>query len=350
MDNLSGKIAPDLFHGVIQTKLGMHREALTVPPAFGVDVAVVDLPGGNAMVLASDPLSLIPSIGLQESAWLSVQLMVNDIATTGFAPMFGQFVLNLPADFSKADFETYWHYIHTFCKDAGIAITGGHTGFIEGQNSTISGAGTLVSIAPRDRVLVSSMAKPGDTILVTKTCAISSSAILALSFPETVKSKAGNEIYSLARESFYHTSSLRDALVAVGEGNENEVTAMHDVTEGGVLGAIYELAIASGNGALVDYEKIPVAPVQQKVCEIFGLDPRYCIGAGSMLITCKKGYAQSVMSRLDKADIACVEAGVITEKQKGIKIARNGKTEEMKYYESDPYWAAFYQAMKMNWR
>src|SRR5690606_17213236 len=105
--------------------------------------------------LTSDPLSLIPSLGLRESAWLSVQLMANDMATTGFAPMYGQFVLNLPATFSKPDFEAYWQHIHTFCTDIGIAVTGGHTGFIEGQNSTIAGGGTFITIAPKDKVLLS---------------------------------------------------------------------------------------------------------------------------------------------------------------------------------------------------
>src|SRR5690606_37373502 len=122
---------------------GYTRKEVRSGPRFGVDVSIVELPGGMALASTSDPLSLVPSIGIEESAWLSVHLMANDMATTGFSPMYGQFVLNLPATFSKQDFNTYWEYIHGFCKDIGVAITGGHTGFVEGQNSTISGGGTL---------------------------------------------------------------------------------------------------------------------------------------------------------------------------------------------------------------
>src|SRR5690606_38111683 len=174
MAEKSGKINYRLFRESIQNKCGKRRPDVHIGAEFGVDVAVIDLPDGQAMALTSDPLSLIPSLSLEESAWLSVQLMANDIATTGFAPMYAQFVLNLPAHFSKHEFNLYWDYIHRFCNRLGVAITGGHTGFIEGQNSTIAGGGTFITIAPKSKMLVSAYAKPGDSILLTKTCALSS--------------------------------------------------------------------------------------------------------------------------------------------------------------------------------
>src|SRR5699024_10108560 len=265
-----GKIPSDFFNRMVGKKLGASRKEVTVPAQFGVDVSVIDLPDGNALLLTSDPLSLIPSLGLEESAWLSVHLMANDMATTGFAPMYGQFVLNLPAGFSPHDFSVYWDYIHRFCADIDVAVTGGHTGFVEGQNSTIAGGGTLISIAPRNEVLVSSGAQAGDAVLVTKSCALSSAGILALSFPETIHQKLGKEILEQARESFYQTSSLKDALIAAGEEKRHpEVTAMHDVTEGGVLGAIYEMAAASEKGVLVKNDQITIGETQREICELF---------------------------------------------------------------------------------
>src|SRR5680860_918600 len=287
MSEQTGKISHQFFKQFFQDKCGKKRQEVTVGPQFGVDVSVINLPNGQAMAMASDPLSLIPSLGLRESAWLSVQLVANDIATTGFSPMYGQFVLNLPSDFPQKDFQTYWDHIHGFCSELGIAITGGHTGFIEGQNSTIAGGGTFVTIAAQNRLLTSKFAGAGDAILVTKGCAISSTAILAKSFSETVKNRAGTDHYYNACESFYDISVLRDALTARNGEKQNEVTAMHDVTEGGVLGAIYEMAIASDNGAIIYSDRLPIGETQSRVCEVFSLAPPYCIGAGSMVITCK---------------------------------------------------------------
>src|SRR5690606_24393999 len=100
------------------------------------------------------------------------------------------------------------------------------------------------------------------------------------------------EVYQKACEAFYDTSCLTDALTAFATGH---VTAMHDVTEGGVLGAIYELAVASGNGAVVYNDRLPVHNVQSAVCGVFGLDPRYCIGAGALVLTCKKENAAAII-------------------------------------------------------
>jgi hydrogenase maturation factor len=346
MSRKLGKIERQLFDQFIRGQCGHHRPEVTTGSQFGVDVSIVDLEDGRAMALTSDPLSLIPSLGLSESAWLSVHLMANDMATTGFGPMYGQFVLNLPASFPKDDFKIYWQHIHRYCHQIGVAITGGHTGFIEGQNSTIAGGGTFITVAPKEKMLVSRMARPGNSILVTKSCALSSAAILAMSFPETVKNKAGHEIYRLACESFYQTSSLPDALTAVGPrgANPDNITAMHDVTEGGVLGAIYELAIASGNGARIDNEKLPVGEVQTAVCKIFDLEPAYCIGAGAMIITCKKESADNIIRRLTDHNIPCVEVGEILEKEAGIRLADNGTESDLQYREEDPYWATFFNA------
>lgn len=351
MSSKLGKIEHHLVEQLIHHKCGYQRKEVIAGPQFGVDVSVVDLHNGMAMALTSDPLTLIPSLGLQESAWLSVHLMANDMATTGYAPMYGQFVLNLPSSFSKNDFNIYWEYIHKFCSDIKVAITGGHTGFIEGQNSTIAGGGTFVTVAPQHKIRLSKSAKSGNAILVTKSCAISSAAILAMSFPETVKNKAGTEVYQHACHSFYQTSSLQDALIAVGDSNEQfAITAMHDVTEGGVLGAIYELAVASGNGALIDYNKIPIAEVQAAVCNIFNLDPRYCIGAGSMIITCEKEATDSVITRLAHNNIPCVAVGELAEKQEGIRLVEKNQQSYLNYAEEDPYWAAFFTALKGGWK
>lgn len=347
-----GKIAGHLFEEFIRNRCGHPRPEVSVGPGFGVDVSVVDLPDGQAMAFTSDPLSLIPSLGLEESAWLSVHLMANDMATTGFAPMYGQFVLNLPADFPKVEFERYWSYIHQFASDIGMAITGGHTGFAEGQRSTIAGGGTFTTVAPKAQLLTSTLARPGDVILVTKTCALSASAILAMSFPETVKNQAGIAHYQEACAAFYATSSLQDALVAVRENSRHAgVTAMHDVTEGGVLGAIYELAVASGNGALVDNQRLPIGEAQTAVCNVFSLDPSRCIGAGAMVITCRPDAVEALIARLAAVNIPCSEVGWITPAPQGIKIAygKNGNTSDLTYQEEDPYWAAFYRAMQSGW-
>lgn len=348
----TGKLDQTDFEEFFLDKCGYAREEVRVPPGFGVDVSVVDLPNNLSMALTSDPLSLIPSLGLRESAWLSVHLMANDMATTGCSPMYGQFVLNLPPSLSDADFAIYWDYIHQICSDIKLSITGGHTGTIEGQNSTIAGGGTMITIAESEKILVSKNARPDDRILVTKQCAVSSTAILAMSFPKTIQSKLGKEVYDEGCKLFYQTSSLTEALIAAKHNNNIRcVTAMHDVTEGGVLGAIYEMAVASGNGAIIYNEQLPIGQTQKEICHLFSIDPRYCIGAGSMIIAVKKGYENKIIADLNSHNIECTVVGEMVGQSEGIKLVNDQETATpIIYQRKDPYWNAFFTALKNNWK
>jgi len=347
----SGKISSNGFEDIILPRCGRQRSEVHCGPAFGVDVSVVNLPGGMALALTSDPLSLIPSLGLQESAWLSVHLMANDMGTTGFAPMYAQMVLNLPTSLSQADFTVYWGFVHQYCDEIGVAITGGHTGSIEGQNSTIAGGGTMLLTAPAKDILLSRNAEEGNVIIVTKECAISSSAILAVSFPKTVSNKLGTEVYQNGCALFYQTSSLTDALTAAGTAEEhNAVTAMHDVTEGGILGAVYEMAIASGNGVIIDNSAIPVSQTGKQICGLFGIDPRYCIGAGSTVIAVKKQHSDLILQRLRSKNINAAIIGKFTNKQQGYKLVENGIETDLPYHPNDAYWNAFFTAYKNGWK
>lgn len=346
-----GKIDNTGFEEIILPRCGAARSEVLSGPAFGVDVALIQLPGGLGMALTSDPLSLIPTLGLQESAWLSVHLMANDMATTGFAPMYAQMVLNLPTSLSQADFTSYWDHVHNYCRDLGVAITGGHTGSIEGQNSTIAGGGTMLLTAPLEQILLSKNAQSGNVIIVTKDCALSSAAILAMSFPQTVKNKMGKEVYEEGCALFYQTSSLTDALIAV-DGNQcnSGVVAMHDVTEGGVLGAIYEMAVASGNGVRVDNALLPVNPAQQSICNLFGIDQRFCIGAGSMVMAVQKAEAANVLHRLRQKNIKATIVGEFTDNHLGYQLVEKGEVSTMPYFSKDPYWDAFFTAYKNGWK
>ncbi len=347
-ENAVGKLSAGLCAQSFLTQTGARRPEVKVGPSYGVDVAIVQLPGGLGMALTSDPLSLIPTLGLQESAWLSVHLMANDMATTGHAPHYAQFVLNLPVELSDQDYRTYWHYIDHYCAEIGVAITGGHSGKIAGQHSTIAGGGTMVTVAPLDSFLTSNQAQQDNLLLVAGEAAIVSTAILSRSFPATVQNRVGNEIWQSGCDLFYKTSSLQSALTAVG--TDRQVTAMHDVTEGGIIGAIHEMAVASGKGVLVDRTAIPVGLPQQKIMESFHLDPLYTIGAGATLMAVEKNAADDVLKRLHQAGIAAAVAGSFTDSSQGQFFLENGKKTPLTVPAADPYWAAFFEAFDRGFR
>lgn len=347
----AGKIQNDFFSEIIFPKCGKQREEVLIGSQYGVDVSVVKLNDGMAMALTSDPLTLIPTLGLRESAWLSVHILANDMATTGFSPMYAQFVLNLPTSINSVTFNEYWNYIHHYCKEIGIAITGGHTGQVVGQNSTVAGAGTFITVAPEDQILTSNKAKPGNVIIVTKECALTASSILAMSFPETIKNKCGVEVYHAGCELFYSTTSLQDGLTAADiQNNQRDITAMHDVTEGGVLGAIYEMAIASKCGAIINSNVLPTGHVQESICKVFEIDQCYVVGAGSMIIATQENKKEDVLKRLAFNNIKATVVGYFTDNNSIIELTENGENTQLKHPGTDAYWNAFYNGINKGWK
>lgn len=346
-ENNAGKITARTFKEELLPFGGAQRPEVLCAPRFGVDTSIIDLGNGQAMAVSSDPLSLIPALGMEASAWLSVHLLANDMATTGFAPHFAQFVLNLPVSLSREDFRKYWRHIHRLCEQLGVAITGGHTGRIEGQNSTISGAGTMFLTAPAKDILSSNNALPGDVIIVTKQAALSSTSILATVFPETVKNKLGSEVQQKVANNFWQLSVMEEALTASGVlASNDELRAMHDVTEGGVLGAISEMATASGCGFRVENNLLPISPEVNAVAGLFDIDPRFSIGAGSMIMAVKKGSDEKLLKALKAEKIEATVAGTFTERESGCILVEDGKEHPFHFNGIDPYWEAFYKAFK----
>jgi hydrogenase expression/formation protein HypE len=346
-ENNTGKITDEAFKTHIFPYCGAPRKEVKIGPHFGTDISLIELPNGYEMALTSDPLSYIPSLGLEESAWLSVHLMANDMATTGVAPQYAQFVLNLPTEVSEADFQTYWHHIHGFCQQIGVAITGGHTGRFEGINSTIAGGGTMIAVAEKGKMLCSQWAQPGNDILVTKQAALIATSILARSFPNTVKNQCGGTVFQEASELFYQTSSLKEGLIAAAfnENNVPSVTAMHDVTEGGILGAIYEMAVASQCGAEVEIDLLPIGPVVKTICGFFDIDPAYSVGAGAMIMAVKPEKTAQLIQKLKEKGIPATCVGKFTTSEKGIRQSTQSGYSRIVPPATDPYWAAFFNAL-----
>lgn len=350
-EDQSGKISSNLFREVIQPQNGHRRTSVIKGPQFGVDTAVIDLGDGQGLATSSDPLSLIPSLGLKESAWLSVHLLANDMATTGFAPQYAQFTLNLPTDFPLEKFKRYWGHIHRLCDEIGVAITGGHTAQVPGQQSTTPGGGTMFLQASLDDIITSDGAGPGDKLVVTKESALAASSILAKSFPETVQQECGKEIYERACQNFYRTSSLKEALLAAEVLAPNrELKAMHDVTEGGLLGGIAELAEASGCGFRVDSDKLPAGEAPQRICELFEIDHRLCVGAGSMIIAVAGGQEQALVDHLQDQSVPAAVVGELTAESEGRVLIEDGEEQEFEFDGRDPYWSAFFEAMEAGWK
>jgi hydrogenase expression/formation protein HypE len=346
-----GKFSTALMNRIVYPKLGAKRHEILVAPGHGLDNAVIRLGHNQVLVGTSDPFSMIPLLGFRDSAWLSVHLLASDLSTCGFPPRFIMVNFNLPLNMKDDEFQEYWDAFHEECKRLDIAILGGHTGRYVGCNYTVIGGGVMMTLAPENRYLASSMCKAGDLIIMTKGVAIAATGILARSFPITIEKAYGSSFLKNAQSYFGKFSVVEDALAAASVGLRDEgVTAMHDVTEGGLLGALYGLSEASNVGLDIELSNIIVTDEAKCVCDLFALDPYITLGEGTLIVTVKPEKADQVLNALESKEIKGKIIGRVTNRQHGRWVARDRGKEPLKKPALDPYWKAYWKAHEEGWK
>lgn len=350
-NRIYGKVSSEFFRRVIYPNLGKSRNEVLVGPTVGVDTSVVKIASNEVLVATTDPVSFIPELGAKDSAWLSVNLIASDLATSGFHPQYAIFDLNLPPTMSDSELEDYWREVSLECENLGISIIGGHTGRFEGLDYTIIGAGSMYSIGSSNAYLTSKDASIGDRLIVTKGAAIAATGILSRVFPETVGKAIGDTLLNKSSSYLKKTTVVDEALTAVKVGiRKDGVSAMHDATEGGVLSAVYELANASSLGAQVDQSKIPISEETKEICKLFEIDPFTSLGEGSLLIACNPSKSVELLSVLNGAEITAADIGVLVAPNRAIKVTgADGREMPIKYPVTDPYWNAYYKGKRKRW-
>ncbi len=346
-----GKIGRQFFDEVIYPRLGARRSEVLVGPKHGCDNAVIELNDEQVLIVMTDPLSIIPALGLQDSAWLTVHLLASDLATSGVAPQFAVFDFNLPPEISAKEFEEYITAIHSECEQLGIAIVAGHTGKFFGCNYTIVGGGMMMAIGDRGTYLAPTMAQPGDRVVITKGLAVATTGIFARVFPETIRTSCGEEMYQRALSYFRKFSVVEDALTAASVGvRRNGVTAMHDATEGGLFGALTEMAATAECGFIIQRDAIPIPEEVRKVCELFQIDPFIALSEGTLVLTVVPEKVKTVIDALASKQIPAYEIGAVIPASEGLWMEDGTEKKPIIFDGIDPYWATFAKAMQAGWK
>lgn len=341
----SGKISADAFMRIVYPNLGKGSRDVLIGPMTGVDASVIKLKKDFVLLVSSDPMSYLPELGAEDSAYLSVSSVCNDILASGVQPEYASFVMNLPPTMKETEFQKYWKAVSSNCARMGITIIAGHTGFYEGLGFSIVGSGTVFATCKRNRFVSSSFAKPGDKLIMTKGAGVETTALIPRLFPETVKKELGERVYEEAVGYLRYISIYEDSLAAVSAGVRRKgVTAMHDVAEGGVLGAILELAEASSTGMYIFLDRIPVSEVTEKICSLFSLDPLTTMGEGSLLISVTSSREKAVLSSLNRAGVQAVTIGRVTKKEFGRIALSDGSESKLSWPAVHAYWNAIKKA------
>ena len=352
-DDALGKLAPETFERLIAPHLGATRPEVVVGPRAGHDCAIVRIGAGRVMSLTTDPLSVIPALGLERSAVLACHLLASDLWTSGIPPAFASVTLNLPPHMSDADLERFARAMGGEWARLEVAVVTGHTGRYPGCDYSIVGAATLIGLGDEGRVITPAMASPGDRVLVTKGCAIEATAIAAHLMPSRLAERLDDAGVSRALAMLDQVSVVRDCRAALRVGvRDRGVSAMHDATEGGVLGGLFELAAACGHDLRIDRSRIPLSDEARAACEAWGgIDPYWTLSEGTLLLTVRPAFAAAVLAAIRDEGILVAEVGEVMPGRGQLWLTGpDGVARVIEHPKPDPYWAAYANAVAAGWR
>lgn len=309
-----GKLNFDDLRDIILNSRKLKRQEVIVRNDVGEDCSVIDF-GECEGIFSTDPIT-----GANKNVGkIAVHINCNDIASSGGEPVALLVTILAPPTSNLDEINNVMEEISEEAARIDVEIIGGHTEVTSAVNRLVVSV-TVIGKSIRGGSVRTSGAKEGDDIIVTKNIALEGTSILATDYEERAKKVLSNNELSKAKALINEISVLKEGRLAGKYG----VNSMHDITEGGLLGALFEVASASNKGFKVDEDKIPILDITNKLVKEFNIDPLRLISSGSMLITCEDG--EGLIKMLDSEGIKASIIGKVT-KSKGILLSNGVELE-----------------------
>jgi HAD superfamily hydrolase (TIGR01509 family) len=312
----AGKL-PNAFLGELLARYRIEDPSVIVGPSVGEDTAAVDIDGQQVLVLKSDPITF----ATEAIGRYAVLINANDMATAGVNARWMLATLLLPCGFSRSQVRQIFADLNAACTDEGITLCGGHTEITDAVCRPVV-TGMMTGTITRDDLIRKARMAPGDRVLVTKGIAVEGTAIIAAEFTDLLleKGMSAEEIEKCRRLTSM-ISILPEARIAWRVGG---VSALHDVTEGGIATAVAELSQAGGRGLSIRKEAVPVFAETRRMGSLLEIDPLGLIGSGSLLICCRPDRVERLVAELTQSGIAVADIGEVTDGPPGVEAFEKG--------------------------
>lgn len=305
-----GKLNWDDLKEIIDGSRKVRRDDVRIRSGVGEDCSVVEF-GSYECILSTDPITGADT----NSGKLAVHINCNDIASCGVEPIGILVTILAPENTSLDEIKEVMKEIGEETQKLNIEILGGHTEITRAVNKMVISC-TVIGKAPKGKAVATSGAKEGDDIVVTKQLCLEGTSIIVNDYKNKIKDILTEAEIEEAQSYTNYLSVVNEGIISGNFG----VNSMHDITEGGVLGALWEIAEASNMGFKVYKEKMPISSITQRICRECSIDPLRFISSGSMLITTKNG--NELIEILEKEGIKATIIGKII-KGKGILVDKN---------------------------
>lgn len=322
----SGKLDTDTLKRSVLDKIKYKSEEVTVKAGVGIDCAVLNFEKYDCVV-SSDPItSSNKNIGI-----LAIDISCNDIASCGIKPIGITLVIMMPKGSTENDIAEIMETAGEEAAKLEVEIIGGHTEVTDTVNTPIL-ISTAIGRIEKGKCQTAEKMSAGDAVIITKTVGIEGTGIIANEREKDLLNFLSQSEIEEAKKYIYAVSVIEDGTTAAEIGTHG----MHDVTEGGILGAIWEMCNVKGLGVELIEEDIPISRLTRKITEKIGVNPLKLISSGTMLIIASQEKKEKILEALNKNGIDAKVVGEIKEREKGLKIRKkDGSLEDITAPKSD---------------
>ena len=278
-------------------------------PAVGGDFGAISVAEDMAVVLSSDPVTLTKD-AIGSSAIIAA---CNDVACSGAVPCGVSVTMLLPTSYNEEELRDLMKDLDRACEACSVDIINGHTEVTRAVKEPLVVVTAMGTVLKKD-MIHSGGVRPGMDIVATKWIALEGTAIIAREKEEDLCTRYAQPFIDKAKTFGQMMSIIPEAAVAVKSG----ASAMHDVSEGGIFGALWEMAESAGVGLEIDLKKIPIRQETIEICEFFDVNPYKMLSGGCLLIATEDG--NGMVMELEKADIPAVIIGKATDSNDRVLI------------------------------
>lgn len=297
-----GKVPNELLEKLVFSNITYKRDEVLARPGIGEDTGVMDL-GGELCVVSTDPITgATKGLGA-----LAIHVSCNDAATRGAEPVGILLTILCPPGTTEDELELIMKEAGKAAGEARVEIIGGHSEVTDAVTRIVISS-TVIAKMKREHFRGYQGISSGDKVVLTKWIGLEGTHILASELGTKLREYMTPEELKEAKGLSQHLSVVREGLL----GRNHGVLYMHDVTEGGIHGAIWETGEATGKGVTLYEDILPIKGVTKKLCEVLKIDPRKLISSGSMIMVVPERNAAALLGDLESNGIKATIIGEIT--------------------------------------
>lgn len=297
----TGKLTENVWKRSVLRQMKSKRKEVRIGAGIGENCAILSFPEDTYTAVTMDA-SLWQEI--PKPGWV-VHTAVNDLAASGAEPVAVMLTALWPVETTEAEVRRMMAEAEETCSSLSIQWAGGHTAITDAVVRpvlTVTGIGKLSGAEP---VLAAGMV-PGLDLVASKWIGLEGTAMLAQSRGQELKKRYPAGMIDEAAAFDRYLSVIPEAAVAMKSG----VCAMHQVSEGGIFGALWEMCEAAGVGLEAELKQIPIRQETIELCEYYGLNPYRMASGGCLLMAADNG--NHLVRELEKNGIPAIVIGRTT--------------------------------------